>query len=834
MMKNLTLFLSLLIIIITAQAANGMKDNKGKSTPEIEKKIEDLLKKLTLEEKLELIGGTGFESKPIERLGIPAINMTDGPLGVRWKENTAFPAAAAMAATWDTALIHKIGIALAEETKAQGRNMILGPCVNIVRVPMAGRNFESFGEDPYLTSRLAVSYINGVQSRNVMASVKHFAVNNQEDGRMYIDTKVDERALNEIYFPAFKAAVQEAGVWTVMSAYNKINGHYCSESDYLLNKTLKQDWGFEGFVVSDWGAVHSVEGTANYGVDIEMPTGYFMNPKNLKELVKSGKVKISTIDDKVRRLLRTIFLSGMMDGKVDKGVTDTKEHRALALEAARESIVLLKNESTILPLDEDKIKSIAVIGPNAAEARTGGGGSSMVSPVYSVSPLEGLKNYLGNKVQFNYAQGASIKGDIKSIDPSNLATEYLGKIESGLKAEYFNNKTLSGEPALTRVEKDLTFHWVSGSPADGIGNDNFSLRLTGKLIPPETGEYELGALSDDGVRVYLDGKEIINDWKDHAIEYFSAKVSLEKGKEYDLKIEYYENGGEAYLKFGWGVSGDKLIVEAVEAAKKSEIALLFLGNTYQIESEGFDRRDIFISPDQVKLVKEIANVNKNIVVVLNNGAAIDMREWMGDAQAIVEAWFPGQEGGNAIAEVLFGKVNPSGKLPQTFPMKWEDCSAYGSYNPGDSATTYSDGIYVGYRHFDKKNIEPLFPFGYGLSYSRFDYSGLKVTELNEGGIKNYKIEFDIKNLSYRKGSEIAQLYVAPLNPSVDRPVKELKKFARVDLNPGETKSVQFVLDEKDFSYYSAENDGWIIDNGEYEAQIGASSRDIKLKEKIKY
>ncbi|HEX3074171.1 MAG TPA: glycoside hydrolase family 3 protein, partial [Ignavibacteriales bacterium] len=431
-MKKLAVFLSLFIIIVTAQAANSMDNNKGKSTPEIEKKIDALLTQLTLEEKLELIGGTGFASKPIERLGIPAINMTDGPVGVRWNDNTAFPVSAAMAATWNTELVNKIGIALGEETKAQGRNMLLGPCVNIVRVPMAGRNFETFGEDPYLTSRLAVAYINGLQSENVMASVKHFAVNNQEDGRMFINTKVDERTLNEIYFPAFKAAVQEAGVWTVMSAYNKINGPYCSESDYLLNKTLKQDWGFEGFVVSDWGAVHSVEGTANYGADIEMPTGEFMNPKNLTELVKSGKVKESTIDDKVRRLLRTMFLSGMMDGKVDKGATDTKEHRALALEAARESIVLLKNESGILPLDENKINSIAVIGPNAAVARTGGGGSSMVSPVYSVSPLEGLKNLLGNKIKLNYAQGASVKGDIKSIDPSNLKTEFSGKTESGL------------------------------------------------------------------------------------------------------------------------------------------------------------------------------------------------------------------------------------------------------------------------------------------------------------------------------------------------------------------------------------------------------------------
>lgn len=832
-MKKLAVFLSLFIIIITAQAANSMDNNKGKSTPEIEKKIDALLTQLTLEEKLELIGGTGFASKPIERLGIPAINMTDGPVGVRWNDNTAFPVSAAMAATWNTGLVNKIGIALGEETKAQGRNMLLGPCVNIVRVPMAGRNFETFGEDPYLTSRLAVAYINGVQSENVMASVKHFAVNNQEDGRMFIDTKVGERTLNEIYFPAFKAAVQEAGAWTVMSAYNKINGPYCSESDYLLNKTLKQDWGFEGFVVSDWGAVHSVEGTANYGADIEMPTGEFMNPKNLTELVKSGKVKESTIDDKVRRLLRTMFLSGMMDGKLDKGATDTKEHRALALEAARESIVLLKNENGILPLDENKIKSIAIIGPNAAVARTGGGGSSMVSPVYSVSPLEGLKNLLGSKAKLNYAQGASVKGDIKSIDPSNLKTEFSGKTENGLKAEYFNNKILSGEPAVTRIEKDLTFHWVSGSPAKEIGNDNFSLRLTGKLVPSETGTYELGALSDDGARVYLDGKEIMNGWGDHAIEYYSAKVSLEKGKEYDLKIEYYENGGEAYLKFGWGVSGEKLLAEAVEVAKNSDMALLFLGNTFQIESEGFDRKDILLSPEQVTLVKEIARVNKNIVVVLNNGAAIDMRGWIGDAKAIVEAWFPGQEGGSAIAEVLFGKINPSGKLPVTFPMKWEDCSAYGSYKPGDSSTTYTDGIFVGYRHFDKKNIEPLFPFGYGLSYSKFEYGGLKVTAADEGGVKKYKVQFSVKNVSDRKGTEIAQLYVAPLSAKVERPVKELKKFARVELNPGETKNVEFILDEKDFSYYSVEKHGWTADSGEYEAQVGASSRDIKLKEKIK-
>ncbi len=573
---------------------------------------------------------------------------------------------------------------------------------------------------------------------------------------------------------------------------------------------------------------------ALFGADIEMPTGEYMNPANLTELVKSGKVKESVINDKVRRLLRAMFLSGLMDGKVDKGATNTEEHKALALKAAQESIVLLKNENNILPLDASKVKSIAVIGPNAAEARTGGGGSSMVEPPYAVSPLDGLKNLLGGKFKLTYAQGAMIKGDIEEIDPSNLQTEFNGKTESGLKAEYFNNMDLSGEPVVTRVEKSLTFKWHEKSPAEEIGVDHFSLRLTGKLIAPETGSYELGALSDDGVRVYIDGKELFSDWRDHGTEYYSAKVSLEKGKAYDIKVEYYENGGDAFLKLGWGVSSEKLIAQAVEAAKNAEIALLCLGNTFTVESEGFDRKDLFLYEAQVRLIKEVAKVNKNIIVVLNNGAAIDMREWMDDAKAIVEAWFPGQEGGNAVADVLFGKVNPSGKLPFTFPMKWEDCSAYGLYTPGDSVAVYSDGIFVGYRHFDKKNIEPLFPFGYGLSYSEFEYGAMKATELNEGGVKKFKIEFTIKNVSGKKGTEIAQLYVAPVNPKTERPVKELKKFARVELNPDEVRNVQFILEAKDLSYYDAGKHAWTAEKGEYEAQVGTSSRDIKLKERMKF
>ncbi len=797
----------------------------------VDERVEDLLKRMTLEEKIRLLGGTGFSTQPIERLGIPELKMDDGPLGVRWGKSTAFPAGTCMAASWDTSMMSEVGKAIAEEVKGKGRDEILGPCVNIARIPMGGRDFESYGEDPYLASRLAVSYIEGVQSEGVAATVKHFAANNQEYERMFVNAEVGKRALNEIYLPAFKAAVEEAHVLAVMAAYNKVNGSYCTENDYLLNQKLKKDWRFDGLVMSDWGAVHSTIPVANGGMDLEMPTGDFLNEKTLLPAIKNGEVKESTIDDKVRRILRVIFKLGLFEHthNPDSTLVNTPEHQRVAYRAAVEGIVLLKNSGDILPLDLKKIKSLAVIGPNAAVARTTGGGSAMVDPVYSVSPLEALKEKLGGSVTINYAPGISFNEEVKPIDPSYLYVPGSDGKEHGAKAEYFDNMNLTGKPSMTRVDKAIDFNWDASSPAPGFPNVKFSARWTTELKVPVTGDYSLRVMSDDGERVFVDGREVISDWSDHAAEARSYDIHLERDKPRMVKIEYYQNGGGAMIRLGLAPAHKDDMAGPVEAARKSDVAIVFAGTSSHFETEGSDRENLVLPMDQDRLIKEVAKANKHTIVVMVSGAPVLMSEWIGDVAGLVQAWFGGDEAGNAIADVLIGKHDPSGRLPMTFPVKWSDCSAYNSYKHRDSVSVYSDGIFVGYRWFDKEGIKPLFPFGYGLSYTRFEYDGLKISR--DGAV--YDISFTIRNAGKVAGVEVPQLYVHDPDQSSQSPVKELKRFDRVTLQPGQEAKVTFVINKSDFAHYDPVREEWLTRAGKYDVLVGRSSRDIPLRGSVK-
>src|SRR3989338_2655834 len=821
---NRTRIFSLALVLLLSCAVPYADD------PQVEKKINGLIKKMSIYDKVTFIAGSDMDTYPIERLGIPRLKMCDGPVGVRRGQATAFPSSVCMAATLDPGMVYEIASAIAEEAKAKGRNMSLAPCINILRVPMGGRSFEGFGEDPYLVSRMAVAYVKGLQENRIIATVKHYACNNQEWERGTIDVKADERALREIYLPAFEAAIKEGGSWSVMAAYNKVNGYHCSENDHLLNDILKKEWGFKGFVVSDWGATHSTVNAANYGLDLEMPNGDFFND-DLIDAVNSGKVKESVIDDKVRRILRAMFWLGLFDAKLPAvgGALDTPEHRQVAFRSAREGIVLLKNSGAILPIDQKKIKSIAVIGPNASVNRHGGGGSSVVTPFYSISLLDALKNKIGDKTAINYAPGCIMENEVIPVGSSALSTRYNNAEVNGLTGEYFNNKDLSGSPALTRTDKQVNFNWHGGSPAKNIHPDIFSARWKGKLAAPASDEYELQLTSDDGSRLYLDGKLVIDNWGGHPYTLKSAKVNLEAGKSYDLRIEYYENWGDASVKFGWARTG-QLLNEAVEAAKRSEIAIVCAGLSWKYESEGADRQDMDLPAYQDELIEKVAGANKNTIVVLNSGAPISMDRWIDAVPALVESWYAGQEGGNAVADILLGDYNPSGKLPMTFPMRWEDCSAYGSYPGKDGKTFYSDGIFVGYRHFDRKGTRVLFPFGYGLSYTTFEYSNLSITPgvMTDSKI-DLEVSFDLKNTGQREGAEVAQLYIKDAESSVERPVKELKGFKRVDLKPGETKKVTFKLDKRSLAFYDADKKDWVAEPGEFEALVGGSSMDIKLK-----
>jgi beta-glucosidase len=828
------IFISLVILFgfsFSKQNGNDMPSYKNKNLS-IEDKVEDLLKRMTLEEKIDMLGGTGFETKAIERLGIPPLNMTDGPLGVRWDNSTALPSGILLGATWNPEIVTEFGKVLAIETKAKGRHVILAPCVNIARIPMGGRNFESFGEDPFLTSRIAVNYIKGVQTENVVATVKHFAANNQEHQRDFVNTIVDERALNEIYLPSFKAAVEEANVLAVMSAYNKVNDHFCSENDYLLIDKLKTEWKFNGLVMSDWGAVHSTVPTFNSGLDLEMPTGKYLNKETLLDKIKSGELSEAKLDDKVRRILRVMFTIGLFDDyQFDKSKVNTDEHKQVALDVAKDGIVLLKNNNSILPLDLNKIKSIAVIGPNSKVAVTGGGGSSMVVPFQSVSPLEALQNKIGNKVKINFSQGCIIDGQSDPIDSKFLFTDKNGK-ENGLMGEYFTNQNLKGEPAKVLVDKQINFSWDWQGPFEDFPQDNFSVRWNGYIKVDQSGRYTLDVASDDGVRFYFDDKLVIDDWNDHALLTNSYTVNLEANRFYKIKLEYYENGGGAIVKFGWRKPNDELIVDAINAANNSDVAIVFAGTNYTYESEGYDRKDLSLPNDQDELINQIAAANKNTIVVLTTGSPVLMDKWIDKVDGLIEAWFAGEQAGNAIAEILLGETNPSGKLPMTFPKRWEDCSAFNTYKKEDGTTRYEDGIYVGYRHFEKNKIEPLFPFGYGLSYTAFEFSGLNLSskEISQNG--KLIVSLKLKNAGKVKGSEVVQLYIKDVKASVDRPDKELKGFRKVNLNPDEEKVVEFQIDKNSLSFFDPDRKIWVTEPGEFEVLIGSSSKDIKLKEKF--
>lgn len=826
------------LIISSLLLLNFLENSKEKkmSAPyldkslNIEERVEDLLKRMTLEEKIDMLGGTGFETKAIERLGISPLNMTDGPLGVRWDQSTAFPSGILMGATWNPELISKIGSAIAEEVKAKGRQVILGPCVNIARIPMGGRNFESFGEDPFLTSRIAVDYIKGVQKENVVATVKHFAANNQEHQRDFVNTIVDERALNEIYLPSFKAAVEEAKVLAVMSAYNKVNDHFCSENNYLLIDKLKTEWKFKGLVMSDWGAVHSTVPTFNGGLDLEMPAGKYLNKETLLDKIKSGELSEAKLDDKVRRILRVMFTIGLFDDyQYDKSKVNTDEHKQVALDVAKDGIVLLKNNNSILPLDLNKIKSIAVIGPNSNVAVTGGGGSSMVVPFSSVSPLEALQNKIGNKIKINFAQGSMLDGDSNPIDSKFLFVG-IDQKENGLKGEYFTNMNLNGKPERIVIDKTINFMWNDKGPFDDFQVDNFSVRWSGYIKPDKSDKYTFDVSSDDGIRLYLDDKLVIDDWNDHALMTNSYTVNLEANKFYKIKLEYYENGGGAIVKFGWRKPNDELIVDAINAAKNSDVAIMFAGTNYTYESEGYDRKDLSLPNDQDELINQIAAANKNTIVVLTTGSPVTMDKWIDKVDGLIEAWFAGEQAGNAIAEILLGEANPSGKLPMTFPKRWEDCSAFNTYKKEDGTTRYEDGIYVGYRHFEKNKIEPLFPFGYGLSYTTFEYSGINLSSKEIDNNDKLTISLKLKNTGRSKGSEVVQLYINDLQSSVDRPVKELKAFKKVSLNPGEEKVVELTIDQNALSFFDTHKKMWIAEPGKFEVLIGSSSKDIKLKD----
>lgn len=815
---------------------------------------------MTLEEKVSMLAGIDkWRTRPVPRLGIPSLKMTDGPHGARTVSDddptatlpaTCFPTGSALGATWNTELVNRVGAAIGDETRARGCAILLGPCINIHRFPLGGRNFESYSEDPHLAARMAVAYIGGVQSRNVGVSVKHYAMNNQEFERLTISVEADERTIREIYLPAFAAAVREGRPWTVMCSYNRINGTYASENAYFLTDILKEEWGFDGFIVSDWGAVHSTVPAANAGLDLEMPgPARFFNDA-LVDTVNNGEVKSIDIDDKVRRILRVIEKSGafVKPLHVSGGITDSPERRNLAREAAQEAIVLLKNEGDILPLDKSKIKSIAVIGPNVAEARIQGGGSAAVNPYYAVTPLEGIRQKCGDAVEIRYEIGCRNNRLTLLMSPEFLRPSEDSKVK-GLTGEYFNNLDMTGEPAQKKV--DANFRLMLGGDSalmiPGIDTEegNFSIRWSGIFRAPVSGRYTFGLLIDGLGRIFINDKLVVEKREGTLVpqlisigEETVGDCILEAGRNYGIRIEYISQPDfpgwiPRHIRLGCTPPlPEDAMTRAANIAADADVAVVFVGLNEEHETEGRDRPDMELPGAQVELIKSVADANDNTIVVLNNGSPVAMTGWIDSVAAVVEAWFPGQECGNAIADLLFADVNPSGKLPMTFPKGLEDNPAYSRYPGKNGRVEYAEGIFVGYRHYDIRNIEPLFPFGYGLSYTTFRYDNLQIPPEMKAD-EPFRITVDVTNTGKRAGREVVQLYIRDVVSSLERPLKELKGFQKVALEKGETKSLAFNIGLEDLSFYDPEKKRWIAEAGEFEVMVGSSSRDIRQRDRFK-
>ena len=792
-------------------------------------RAEDLLSRMTLEEKIDYIGGfKGFYIRGIERLDLPEIKLTDGPVGTHKDgRSTAYPAGVLSASTWNRELVYRLGEQLGRDSRARGVHILLGPGMNILRSPLCGRNFEYFTEDPYLNSRIAVQYVKGLQDQNVVATLKHYAANNQEWDRNNVSSDIDERTLHEIYLPAFKAAIQEAGAGAVMDSYNPVNGEHATQNGYLNNTVLRDMWGFDGIVMSDWSATYDAVAAANGGLDLEMPRAKWMNREQLIPAIRDGLVSESTIDEKVRRILRIIFRFGFFDNpQTDSSIPlDNPQGAETALDLAREGIVLLKNDGGLLPFDKLKVKSVALIGPNAG-AYISGGGSSYTFPFHCVSVLDGLKK---TGVEVMYAPGVPTL--VETVAKSVFYTG-AGSSERGLKAEYYPNPRLKGEPEKVQTDSIVNIGngWHIADERKGIPYDHCSVRWSGVIRPEKTASYRFVVRGFDGFRLKVGEKMVINEWRDQGITTREAVLSLEKGREYPVVLEYFANVHPVDIAFGW--REDRLLFdEAVEIARRADVAVVNVGFNESSERESNDRT--FELPQyQDSLVQCIAEANPKTVVLMNSGAGVDMTGWIDKVPSLLQLWYAGQEGGTAVAEILFGKTNPSGKLPVTFDRKWEDnAAAPYYYDPdGDKRVAYGEGIFTGYRHYDLNEKKPLFPFGYGLSYTSFEYSALKVEKL---GNNRVKVSFDVTNAGDCDGAEIAQIYVAPVNPTVERPVKELKGFDKKFIRKGETVRMEILLDESAFSYYDVNQHGFRCDAGKYRIMVGSSSDNILLTRTIR-
>ncbi len=807
------------------------------------RRVEELLQKLTLDEKASLTAGADlWHSVEIKSAGVPALVLSDGPSGARGVNmgegvtSASFPCGTALGATWNPELIERVGAAIAEDARTKGAHVLLGPTVNLHRSPLAGRNFECYSEDPHLTARIAVAFIRGVQSRGVAACVKHFVANDQEFERMSISSEVEPRVLRELYLAPFEAAVREAGVWSLMSAYNRVNGTHASEHPWLLGELLKGEWGFDGMVVSDWLGTHSTAPTANAGLDHEMPGPARHLGAKLAAAVRAGEVKESALDDAVRRILRLAERTKAFDAPppAEEQAVDRPEHRQLARRAAGEAIVLLRNERESLPLDASRLRSLAVIGPNAGIAVIQGGGSARVRPHYAVSPLEALRKRAGDGVAVHFEQGCT----------SHKTLPALGRrlLDGKLRVEYWNGHEPSGAPARAHDSSEAAFTWF-GKFAPEIDPRAFSVRVTGALVPAESGEHDFSLVSAGKSKLYVGGELLIDNWTEQTqgdafFNLGSAEKRgsrrLEAGRKVDVAVEFANVdrpmlGG---LKVGClAAPPADLLERAVSRAAACDAAVVVVGMNDEWESEGHDRESLALPGRQAELVERVAAANPRTIVVLNAGAPVDL-EWLERVPAAVQLWYAGQESGNALADVLFGDVSPSGRLPHTVPCRLEDTPAFLSWPGEHGRSVYGEGLFMGYRWYDARRIEPRLPFGHGLSYTRFEYGSLRLSRARLRPGESLDVSLELANRGPRAGQEVVQLYVRDVRAKVARPERELRAFAKVELAPSESRTVTLRLEPRAFSYWDSGAKDWVAEPGEFELQVGASSRDVRARASV--
>lgn len=810
------------------------------------KSIDDLIDAMTLEEQVSLLSGEDFWSLPaIERLGIGKLRVTDGPNGARGGgglvggvKATAFPVGISLGATWNVALLHEVGVALAGETKSKNAHMLLAPTVNIQRSVTNGRNFECYSEDPILTAELAASFIQGLQEQGIAATIKHFAGNESEIERTTMSSQIDERSLREVYLIPFEWAVRKAGTKGVMTAYNKVNGTYASKHNWLLTDVLRNEWGFDGLVMSDWFGSHSTAPTVNAGLDLEMPGPPRDRGAKLVAEVEAGTVSRDTIRQRVHAVLSVMEWTGALTDQrpFEERAEDRPENRELIRRAGAEGIVLLKNEG-ILPLKPGQ--RIAVIGPNAKVAQIMGGGSSQLNPHYRVSPWQGLVSALGEDV-LTYAPGCG-----------NSRFEPL--LQSTLTVQFFRGRTLSGDVVGTETIEGAETFWVGTIAGGQIAATDFSARLSGQFVPEHSGTHRVGIASAGLSRVYVDGKLIADAWTnwtkgrtffEEGCDEIVGTVELTAGKPAEIVIEFATKDhsvlGLAALRMGIGLPlGEADIAHAAQIAAEADVALVFIGRNGEWDTEGSDLPAIALPGEQNALVAAIARANPRTVVVLQTGGPVEM-PWLDQVPGLLQAWYPGQEAGNAIADVLSGSREPGGRLPQTFPLRWSDNPAYSQdplvYPGQDGQVEYREGLFVGYRHYDRHGIAPLFPFGYGLSYTRFSYGELDVdtTRLDEGVAR---VSLDVRNSGDRPGSTVVQIYVEPHDAPLSRPGKELKGFVKLALDAGQSQRITIDLDARSFSYFDVDNQQWVAEPGDYtliaatDASRAIGSRRVTLKER---